>query len=65
MAVHPSGWRGFGVRGQVDRSPLFLHARQGEAEKFVGSLCRIGHFSTKASTKFATKMQNQRFRNRL
>ena len=39
------------------------------AENLVGSLCRnlcrIGHFSTKASTKFATKMQNQHFRNRL
>ena len=39
------------------------------AENFVGSLCRnlcrIGHFSIQASTKFATKMQNQHFRNRL
>src|SRR5438132_6496991 len=38
------------------------------AENFVGSLCRnlcrIGHFSIQASTKFATKMQNQHFRNR-
>src|SRR5438477_11961305 len=37
-------------------------AKVSGAEDFVGSLCRnlcrIGHFSTKVSTKFATKMQN-------
>jgi len=44
-------------------------AKVSGVENFVGSLyrnlCRIGHFSTKASTKFATQMQNQHFRNRL
>src|SRR5207249_3233399 len=44
-------------------------AKVSGTENFVGNLCRnlcrIGHFSTKASTKFATKMQNQHFRNRL
>src|SRR5437762_1503527 len=39
-------------------------AKVSGAENFFDSLCRnlcrIGDFSTKASTKFATKMQNQR-----
>jgi len=32
---------------------------------FVATFCQIGHFSTKASTKFATKMQDQHSRNML
>ena len=58
-------------RQAPETKELAERARQigNQVENFVGSLrrnlCRIGHFSTKASTKFATKMQNQHFRNRL
>src|SRR5437763_10905076 len=60
-------------RGRILPSAAELKAvaKVSGAENFVGSLCRnlrrigrIGHFSTKASTKFATKMQHQRFCNR-
>src|SRR5437016_5997450 len=55
--------------GNPESSQLKAVAKVSGTENFVGSLCRnlcrIGHFSTKASTKYATKMQNQYFCNRL
>src|SRR5437762_895300 len=75
MAFHP-GVATFSIRTDfpMNHDPgclteLKAIAKVSGAENFVGSLCRnlcrIGHFSTRASTKFATKVQNQHFRNRL
>src|SRR5439155_4456049 len=56
-------------RARPDPRQLKAVAKVSGAENFVGNLCRnlcrIGHFSTLASTKFATKMENQHFRNKL